>query len=248
MFGFLLRFARVNRLFSAVVGGLGARTDLRLGVPFGTSGRRDPDFAVVAAGAIRTQSGSQGVSAHHAGRAVVYPRDRHGLRRFHPARQSFPAGTGSDVPGPAERPRRPAPGAVDRHPSQSVSERTRAGPSRRYGQRDARACGAGHRRSDHHRARSSGHMSAASCRACGPTRASSVAWEITKSMRMPRTTWNSRALAWATTTCASAPRRLKFGQATLNLAGVDYQPSRKPYLVGAGADGRAGSVQRAALA
>jgi len=26
---------------------------------------------------------------------------------------------------------------------------------------------------------------------------------------------------------------LKFGQATLNLAGVDYQPSRKPYLVGA---------------
>lgn len=27
---------------------------------------------------------------------------------------------------------------------------------------------------------------------------------------------------------------LRFGQATLNLAGVDYQPARKPYLVGAG--------------
>ena len=191
--------------FPGVVGRLGARTDLRLGLPFGFSGCRGPDLAMVAAGAIRTQPGSQGVSAHHPGRAAVYPHDCYGLRRFHPARRSFAAGAGSDVSRPAQGSRRPAPGSVDRYPSQPFSERTHSGPSRRHGQRDARASGAGNRRSDQHRTRSTGHMFAAAIAPAGRRRRLRLPGQSRNLLRMPRIMSNSRALAWAIGTCGNAP-------------------------------------------
>jgi hypothetical protein len=67
--------------------------------------------------------------------------------------------------------------------------------------------------------------------ACAPIAASLAAWVTMKSTRTPRTT-SKQGARLGIVSCGPA-ERLHFGGATLNLAGVDYQPSRKPYLVGA---------------
>src|ERR1041385_1726421 len=50
-------------VFSGVVGGMGTRIGLHLGVPLGLYAHRDPHFAVVAASAVRIQPVPESVSA-----------------------------------------------------------------------------------------------------------------------------------------------------------------------------------------
>ena len=66
--------------------------------------------------------------------------------------------------------------------------------------------------------------------------ASSAAWAITNATRAWRTTPNASPRAPAYASCAARRAPLRFGGATLNLAGLDFesQRSRGSYLKGAG--------------
>ena len=64
----------------------------------------------------------------------------------------------------------------------------------------------------------------------------------------PRITWSAKARAGVCDSCATRAAPLRFGNAVLNLAGVDYQRSPPALPGGRGKAGRSRRLQRAALA